>query len=83
MGIKADQLTLSCVKANILREIKVCYQLTPNGPIITKCISSSNTGCSTKYKDFELPDWKQSNQERVFDYPPSEENWWWTLNYEY
>jgi ribonuclease I len=74
-GIEADQFTLSCVRANIVREIKVCFNLTPSGAVITRCTSTANTGCK-KGNAFELPAWEVSNQDRVIAEPSTlnEEN---------
>lgn len=65
-NLQPDQITIACAKnKNIVREVKVCFDVTPNGHVFRTC-SKNNTDCpNTDF--YVLPEWEESTQDRVID----------------
>jgi ribonuclease I len=63
-GIKSNQFTISCPSGFIVREIKICFDVTGTGHTVKTCANQGNTGCK-KGTDFTLPAWTKSTQKRV------------------
>lgn len=68
IGVSEQQLIFYCYKNNLIREVRLCFQITKTGLTLTNCTKSSST-CSGGGAAIELTDWAMKGQSRVFNYP--------------
>lgn len=72
LGLAENQFIFVCAKANIIREVQICFQTLKTGNVLATCTKSTST-CTKGGETVQLLDWEMRGQSRVFNYPEENE----------